>query len=188
LLVELRRWQTIKNLVGPATLTEAWTRHIADSAQLLPLAPERGLWLDLGAGGGFPGLVLAILRTEQALGPTVLLESNGRKCAFLRHMLGALRLDGHVLEGRLETLLPRVAEPVAVVSARALAPLADLLAWTNPLLRKGAVAIFPKGQEVETEMREAAAGEAFSIERWPSLTDARACILRIRSADLERRD
>src|SRR3712207_4135056 len=83
---ELRRWQQIKNLVGPKTLDALWTRHIADSLQLLDLTPDASTWLDLGSGAGFPGIVLGIAALERG-GAVDLVESNGRKCAFLRHVV-----------------------------------------------------------------------------------------------------
>lgn len=180
LVAELQRWQVAKNLVGPATLDQIWTRHIADSIQLLRIAPQPGLWLDLGSGGGFPGLVVAILRSEAGLGPTHLVESNGRKCAFLRH---AARLTGSqavIHQARLEDHIASLSGPVAVVSARALAPLADLLAWTDKLLRTGAVGVFPKGQDVDKERADSAISGGYQINQHASLTDPKGCILTVR--------
>src|SRR5215210_3708353 len=133
---ELRRWQAIKNLVGPATLDQVWDRHIADSLQLLDLAPEARTWLDLGSGAGFPGLVLAIAGAERGL-KVHLVESNSRKCAFLRHIARLTGAAATVHEARLEAVIPGFIGTTDVVSARALASLAMLLEWTEPLLKTG---------------------------------------------------
>jgi 16S rRNA (guanine527-N7)-methyltransferase len=177
---ELARWQAIKNLVGPSTLSQVWTRHIADSLQLLDHGQRPGPWLDLGSGGGFPGLVVAIVRTEKCAGPTHLVESNGRKCAFLRHICRLLHLDAVVHEGRIEQILPKLDPTFSVVSARALAPLTELLGWSNDLLRRGAVGIFPKGQDVEKELHEAATSWVFCADVRQSLTDRDARIVLVR--------
>lgn len=180
LATELVRWQAIKNLVGPATLSDIWQRHIADSLQLTALAPGPGTWLDIGSGGGFPGLVVAILRTDQGLGTTHLVESNGRKCAFLRHITRLTQVDARVHETRIEDFVAGLTEPVHVVSARAVAPLEKLLTWTNGLLRKGTLGIFPKGQDVDKELRIAATSWDFEAELRPSLTDRDGRIVLVR--------
>lgn len=177
-LVEaLKRWQRVKNLVAPATVEHVWSRHILDSWQLLRHAPAEGSWLDLGSGGGFPGLVVAIGRTETGSAPTILLESNGRKCAFLRQMIHDLSLNAEVIEGRIEAVLPRWSRPVRTISARALAPLETLLAWTHTLLRNGAVGIFPKGQDVEKELAVASTSWRFDAKVHPSISDRSGRIL-----------
>ena len=177
---ELVRWQAIKNLVGPTTLSDIWRRHIADSLQLVGCAPERGLWLDIGSGGGFPGLVVALARTEQGLGATHLVESNGRKCAFLRHIVRLTKADAVVHEARIEDMVPLLMDPVYAVSARAVASLDQLLAWTNGLLRKGTLGIFPKGQDVDKELRVAATSWDFEADIRPSLTDRDGRIVLVR--------
>jgi 16S rRNA (guanine527-N7)-methyltransferase len=175
---ELRRWQGVKNLVGPSTIADVWTRHIADSVQLHEMAPLEGTWIDMGSGGGFPGLVVAILRSEAGLGRTHLIEANDRKCAFLRQIVRQNGLDAEVHAGRIETVLPTLPQ-AAVISARAVAPLAMLLDWSNVMLREGAVGIFPKGQDVETELAEAALSWAFHAELLLSKTDPKGRIVRI---------
>ncbi len=177
---ELARWQAIKNLVGQSTLNQVWTRHIADSLQLLDHIEQPGAWLDLGSGGGFPGLVVAIVRTARRDGPTHLVESNGRKCAFLRHICRLLELDAVVHEGRIEKVLPKLEQAFCVVSARALAPLTALIGWSNELLRRGALGIFPKGQDVENELHEAATSWVFTADVRQSLTDRDARIVLVR--------
>jgi 16S rRNA (guanine527-N7)-methyltransferase len=180
LVAEMERWQKIKNLVGPSAMSEIWSRHIADSLQLNAFVPSSGQWLDLGSGGGFPGLVLAMVRTEQKLGTVHLLESNGRKCAFLRHIVLRCGLDATVHEGRIEDLLPKFAAPVTVVSARALAPLSQLMGWSNGLLRNGALGIFPKGQDVDIELEEASISWAFTAQLHQSKTDLSGKIVLVR--------
>jgi 16S rRNA (guanine527-N7)-methyltransferase len=180
LVAELKRWQPAQNLVSAATLPAVWHRHIADSAQLLDLAPQTGHWLDIGSGGGFPGLVIAILRSEAGLGVTSLMESNGRKCAFLRHVIRLTGISGEVHQDRIERVARQLPFNVSVVSARAVASLETLLAWTNPLLRKGAVGIFPKGQDVEMELDAAARSWIFTADIHKSLTDRDGRILAIR--------
>jgi 16S rRNA (guanine527-N7)-methyltransferase len=179
---ELRRWQAIKNLVGPATLDRIWDRHIVDSLQLLDLAPDARTWLDLGSGAGFPGLVLAIAGAERGL-DVHLVESNSRKCAFLRHIARLTGAPAKVHEARLETLVPDFVGKADVVSARALASLAMLLDWTEPLLKAGTIGLFPKGRDAEIELTEARKKWTFEAEILPSLTDSEARILRITSIE-----
>jgi 16S rRNA (guanine527-N7)-methyltransferase len=179
---ELRRWQAIKNLVGPATLDQIWDRHIVDSLQLLDLAPDAGTWLDLGAGAGFPGLVLAIAGAERGL-QVHLVESNSRKCAFLRHIARLTGAPAKVHEARLETVVPDFVGKADVVSARALASLPMLLDWTEPLLKAGTMGLFPKGRDAEIELTEARKKWTFEAEILPSLTDPEARILRITSIE-----
>ncbi len=179
---ELRRWQAIKNLVGPATLDHIWERHIVDSLQLLNLAPDAKLWLDLGSGAGFPGLVLAIAGAEKGL-KVHLVESNSRKCAFLRHIVRLTGASATVHEARLETVVPGFVGRADVVSARALAALAQLLDWTAPLLNAGTIGLFPKGRDAEIELTEARKQWTFEAETLPSSTDSSARILRITSIE-----
>jgi 16S rRNA (guanine527-N7)-methyltransferase len=179
---ELRRWQAIKNLVGPATLDRIWDRHIVDSLQLLDLAPDARTWLDLGSGAGFPGLVLAIAGAERGL-HVHLVESNSRKCAFLRHIARLTGAPAKVHEARLETLVPDFVGKADVVSARALASLAMLLDSTEPLLKAGTMGLFPKGRDAEIELTEARKKWTFEAEILPSLTDSEARILRITSIE-----
>ncbi|AWM88867.1 16S rRNA (guanine(527)-N(7))-methyltransferase RsmG [Microvirga sp. 17 mud 1-3] len=180
---ELRRWQAIKNLVGPGTLDRIWERHIIDSLQLLAYAPDTAkLWLDLGSGAGFPGLVLAIAGQERGL-EVHLVESNSRKCAFLRHVARLTGAKAVVHAARLESVVPGFVGRADVVSARALASLATLLDWTAPLLKAGTIGLFPKGREVDAELTEARESWKFAAEVLPSRTDSEARILRISSIE-----
>ncbi|SCY44097.1 16S rRNA (guanine(527)-N(7))-methyltransferase RsmG [Microvirga guangxiensis] len=179
---ELRRWQVIKNLVGPATLDQIWDRHIVDSLQLLELAPDAKTWVDLGSGAGFPGLVVAIVGQERGL-KVQLVESNSRKCSFLRHVA---RLTGSAVTvhaARLETIVPTLVGQVDVVSARALASLTQLLEWTEPMLKAGTTGLFPKGRDAESELTEARKRWTFEADVLPSRTDSDARIIRITSIE-----
>jgi len=151
LLLETQRHT---NLIGSGTIPELWTRHIADSLQLLDLAPDAKIWLDLGSGAGFPGLVIACALADQPGAAIHLVESVGKKAAFLQRTVEALALSATVHHIRLEDLAPRFA--VEVITARALAPLPKLFGHVAPWLKSGVQALLPKGQDVEVELTEAA--------------------------------
>ncbi len=183
LVAELGRWQVAKNLVSSATLADVWTRHIADSLQIFGLADGRERWLDLGSGGGFPGLVIGICLAEQGKGQIDLVESNARKCAFLRH---AARITGapvKVHAARIEDVIGDFTGKVDVVTARALAPLPQLLVWCEELLRTGTLGLFPKGQHLDTELTDSARYWKIQATTVSSVTDAAARILMVRSAE-----
>jgi 16S rRNA (guanine527-N7)-methyltransferase len=184
LVALLRRWQAAKNLVGPRTLDEVWTRHVADSWQLTGLAPLDTAWADLGSGAGFPGLVVAAGMHQAGAGHMHLVESNGRKCAFLREAVRTLALPATVHDGRAEAVLPGLRD-VRVVTARALAPLSDLIALAAPVVENGGVGLFLKGREAQRELTEAARRWTFTADSIPSRTDSFGVILRI--ADVARR-
>lgn len=179
---ELRRWQAIKNLVGPGTLDDIWNRHIVDSLQLLRYAPDAKTWLDLGAGAGFPGIVLGIAGRERGL-HVDLVESNSRKCAFLRHVARLIEANATIHEARLEAVIPQFVGRIDVVSARALASLVKLIEWTEPLLKAGTIGLFPKGRDVDAELTEASRSWKLGTEVLPSQTDSDARILRITSIE-----
>lgn len=179
----LGRWQAAKNLVGPATLVNAWTRHVADSAQLVALRPLARSWVDLGSGAGFPGLVVACLQRDLPGMRVHLVESNGRKCAFLREAARTLGLPVTVHDGRIEEVIERLPGHVDVVSARALAPLTDLLQMSRNLLTTGAVGIFPKGQDVEQELTEASKCWKIQASTVASKTDPKARIVIVEKAE-----
>lgn len=168
----LRRWQGTINLVGPKTLDDLWRRHMLDSAQLLPMAPGARSWIDLGSGAGFPGLVLAILGAPEVH----LIESNARKCAFLRE---AARLSGVVAKvhnARIEALEPW---PTDAVVARALAPLGRLLELAVPFCETDSVCLFPKGLDVENELTEATKYWKMKVERHVSASNPAGTVLRL---------
>lgn len=181
LVQELRRWQKVKNLVGQSTLDSVWTRHVADSLQLFDCAPEASRWVDLGSGAGFPGIVIGILLAERGQGRIALVESNGRKCAFLRHAIRATGARAVVHEKRIEDAIPLLlGDNIEVVTARALAPLVDLLRMSKELLRNGAIAVFPKGQEWETELTQLPKSWRIKLDTYPSRIEARSRILVVR--------
>ncbi|MCJ2052677.1 16S rRNA (guanine(527)-N(7))-methyltransferase RsmG [Methylobacterium sp. J-070] len=176
-VAQLRRWQPIKNLVGPATLAEVWTRHIDDALQLLDLAPEARTWLDLGSGAGIPGLILAIAGMERGI-RVDLVESNARKCAFLTETARVTGAPVRVRNARIEAVIGDYVG-TEIVCARALAPMAQLLAWTAPLLKTGTTGLFPKGRDVQAELTQAAAQWTVVNDLVPSRTDSEARIVRV---------
>jgi len=151
----LREWQAKTNLVAPSTIPTLWTRNIADSLQLLTLAPSAKAWMDLGSGGGFPGVVLACALAETPGAIVHLVERNAKKAAFLREALRVTSSPGMVHFSDIEDIVDRVDGPIDCVTARALAPLHQLIGFVEPLVRRGAKALFLKGQDVEAELTEA---------------------------------
>jgi len=151
----LRQWQAKTNLVAPSTLPNLWTRHIADSLQLLALAPSAKVWIDFGSGGGFPGVVLACALAETSGTMVHLVERNAKKAAFLREALRVTSAPGMVHLAEIGDTVDRITGPVDCVTARAVAPLHRLIGFAEPLVRKGARALFSKGQDVEAELTEA---------------------------------
>jgi len=184
LIVELlHRWQKTINLVAPASLAEAWGRHIADSLQLVDLAPASvRCWVDLGSGGGFPGLVVAAALAERDGATVHLVESDSRKAAFLRESARLAQLPASVHCARIETVAGELAPGTEVVSARALAPLPKLLDLAEPFLAQGALGLFPKGRDAQRELTEARKGWTLEIELEPSRTDADSRIVRVKGA------
>ncbi|MBA4035639.1 MAG: 16S rRNA (guanine(527)-N(7))-methyltransferase RsmG [Bradyrhizobium sp.] len=152
LLVE---WQAKTNLVAPSTLPTLWTRHVADSLQLLSLAPSAKVWADLGSGGGFPGVVLACALAETPGAKVHLIERNAKKAAFLREAIRVTGAHGIVHLADIGDIVDRIGSRVDCVTARALAPLHQLVGYAEPFVRQGAKALFLKGQDVESELTEA---------------------------------
>jgi 16S rRNA (guanine527-N7)-methyltransferase len=169
---EVLRWNHAINLVSKTSVAGIWQRHILDSAQLFSLAESSGKWADLGAGGGFPGLVLAIMGAPHM----VLVESDQRKATFLREISRQLSLTTTVLAKRIDAVEPLAAE---TVSARALASLTDLLGHVTPHLAANGRAVFPKGRGFEEELKLAQTEWAFEVTKIPSRTDPEAAILMI---------
>ncbi len=179
----LTRWQKTINLIAPKSLPELWTRHIADSLQLLHHVPDSPLrWVDLGSGGGFPGLVVAAVLAERPGSSVILVESDTRKAAFLRECARAAALPAEVVPERIEQAAPRLAPGTQVVSARALAPLPRLLELAHPFLAAGALGLFPKGRDWERELTEARKGWTLSLDLHHSLGDPHGRILAITAA------
>jgi 16S rRNA (guanine527-N7)-methyltransferase len=173
----LLRWQSKLNLVASSTLQRLWTRHIADSLQLVPLAPRAKVWVDLGSGGGFPGLPIACALADTPGAAVHLVESNGKKAAFLREAVRLAGLPAEVHNRRAENFGESWGGAADVVTARALAPLKTLCDQTFPLLTKGAVGVFPKGQDVDAELTEAAKYWTIEASKVPSRTGPDGCIV-----------
>jgi len=174
-------WQNKLNLVAPSTLRDLWTRHIADSLQLVPLAPQARVWVDFGSGGGFPGVPIACALAEEPGAKVHLVESNGKKAAFLREAARAAGVPAVVHQERAENFGKSCAEPVQVVTARALAPLKTLCDQAFPLISRGAIALFLKGQDVDAELTDAAKYWRLEATKVPSKTSPESSIVVIRS-------
>jgi 16S rRNA (guanine527-N7)-methyltransferase len=151
----LGQWQTKTNLVAPSTLVHLWTRHVSDSLQLVDLQPSATTWIDLGSGGGFPGVVLACALAEKSGAAVHLVERNAKKAAFLREAIRVTSSPGVVHLSEIGDIVDTIEARIDCVTARALAPLNLLLGFAEPLVRKGAKALFLKGQEVDAELTEA---------------------------------
>jgi 16S rRNA (guanine527-N7)-methyltransferase len=174
------RWNPAINLVSKATVEDLWQRHVVDSAQVFSLCPADTLtWVDLGSGGGFPGIVVATLAKE--LKPDLrvtLVESDLRKATFLRQAAQTLSLPVSVLSRRIEAVSPLNAD---VLSARALAPLSNLLGFAEQHLSPNGTAIFQKGARFAAEIAEARKAWTFDVDIKPSLSEGEAAILVIRN-------
>ncbi|MGH6922297.1 MAG: 16S rRNA (guanine(527)-N(7))-methyltransferase RsmG [Propylenella sp.] len=175
----LKEWQRAHNLVARGTLDEVWTRHIADSLQLLDHAPDYRHWVDLGSGAGFPGLVVAIASKGHAERRFTLIEANGKKAAFLRAAIRETGANASVVAERIEAH-PKI-PPADVVSARALAPLSELFRLGAPYLGEGAVMLLLKGQDFVHELNAASKSWDFDVLDFPSVTDPGGRVLAIRN-------
>jgi 16S rRNA (guanine527-N7)-methyltransferase len=180
-------WQGRMNLVAPSTLPQLWTRHVADSLQLLALAPQAKVWADLGSGAGFPGVVLACALADTPGAQVHLVESIAKKAAFLAAAVASTGAPAMVHHMRIEEFIRAADVEPDVVTARALAPLPRLLDLAAPLLDKGAQGLFPKGQDVEAELTEAAKYWTLQASFVPSLTSPESRILVVRKAVRRRR-
>ena len=173
----IEKWQVAENLVSPGTLPVIWTRHIADCLQLLPLMPTARQWLDVGSGAGLPGLVVAIAGGE---GTHVdLIESNQRRCAFLRQAIRETGAPATVHEGRAEDLLADWKTPVDRIIARAVARLDQLLKLAAPLMLSGVPAAFHKGRGFQREIEEATQSWDFDLVQHQSRIGGGGVILEI---------
>ncbi len=182
----LLKWQEITHLIAPSTVPILWTRHIADSLQLLALAPQAKIWVDLGTGGGFPGLAIACA-LDAADGCVVhLVEGSTKKATFLREAVAAAGAPAVVHAVRMENFVETFAGKADIVTARAVSPLSSLLGQCWPLLRRGALGLFPKGQDVEAELTEASKCWKMEADLVPSRTDPRARIVMIRALEPRR--
>lgn len=177
----LADWQRRINLIAPSTLPHLWTRHIADSLQLLPYAPNAKIWVDLGSGGGFPGIPIACALAQTPGAQVHLVESNGKKAAFLREVLRITAVPAIVHAERIENFGDSFDGKPDVVTARALAPLKSLCDEAFPLLAEGAIGLFLKGQDVEAELTEAAKYWTVEAELKPSVTSRDGVIVAVRN-------
>jgi 16S rRNA (guanine527-N7)-methyltransferase len=177
----LLRWQQTTNLISPATIPHIWTRHVADSLQLVDLVPDGTTWVDLGSGGGFPGIPVACVLAEKPGAKVHLVESNGKKAAFLREAIRATGVPAQVHAERIEKFVESHVNSVDVVSARALAPLKSLCDQAFPLIERGAIGLFPKGLDVETELTEASKYWKLEAEKVPSKTSPDGCVVIVRN-------
>jgi 16S rRNA (guanine527-N7)-methyltransferase len=177
----LLRWQKSINLVAPSTLPAVWTRHVADSLQLLKTVPKARAWVDLGSGAGFPGLVLACALADLG-GEVHLVESNQKKAGFLRECARILDVPALVHAARIEDFVAHNERRFDVVTARALAPMSELLRYANPLLKNGATGLFPKGQDVAAELTHASKSWSIDYTLIPSETDPHGQIVLLRHA------
>jgi 16S rRNA (guanine527-N7)-methyltransferase len=175
--VQLTAANEVMNLVGPDSLPDFWNRHAWDSAQLLGQKPDARTWADLGAGAGFPGVVLAIMLKGKPGAHLWLIDSLGKRCRFLRDVVSSLALPATVITGRAEE------QDVVcdIVTARAVAPMDRLLGYAQPYFERGAQGLFLKGEKAESELLEARKYWHFEARLAPSESDARGRIVEIRS-------
>lgn len=174
----LKKWNPAINLVAKSTLSQAWDRHFVDSLQVWRAAPESPEhWADLGSGGGFPGLVMAIVAAEKSPDTTfTLVESDQRKATFLRTVARDTGITVNVIADRIESVVPLGAD---VISARALASLDMLLGFADRHLAQGGIALFQKGARHDEEITEALANWRFDVQKFDSRTESGAVVLKI---------
>jgi len=180
-------WQKTTNLVASSTLARLWTRHIVDSLQLMPLAPQARVWVDLGSGGGFPGMPIACALADSPDAKVHLVESNGKKAAFLREAVRLTGVPAVVHQVRAENFGESCKETVHAVTARALAPLKTLCDQAFPWIARGAIGLFPKGQDVDAELTEAAKYWTLEAAKVPSKTAPEGCVVVITGLQARRR-
>ncbi|MBI1203180.1 MAG: 16S rRNA (guanine(527)-N(7))-methyltransferase RsmG [Rhodopseudomonas sp.] len=173
----LLKWQQTTNLISPTTIPTIWTRHVADSLQLLAPAPDARIWVDFGSGGGFPAIPIACALAERPGAMVHLVESNGKKAAFLREAARITGAPAQVHAERVEKFNQMPVNSVDVVSARALAPLKTLCDQAFPLIDSGAIGLFPKGLDVAAELTEAAKYWNIEATTVASKTSPEGCIV-----------
>jgi 16S rRNA (guanine527-N7)-methyltransferase len=168
----LAKWQKTINLVGASTLPHVWMRHFADSLQVQAAAPEARLWVDFGSGAGFPGLVTAIRLAGDARAKIHLIEADQRKCAFLREVSRETNAPTVIHAGRIEAVVGEIDDPIEAVSARALAPLPELVAYAAKFLDRGAIGLFLKGQGLGGELTESSLASRYQVGTRESVTSS----------------
>jgi 16S rRNA (guanine527-N7)-methyltransferase len=180
-------WQSRMNLIAASTVPTLWTRHIADSLQLLAIVPQARKWADLGSGAGFPGVPIACALADQARTEIHLIESNKKKAAFLREAVRVTGAPAIVHAERVADFARSFRGELDAITARALAPLPELLSIAYPLLKNGAIGVFPKGQDVEAELTQATKCWSIQASLVPSRTDPKSRIVVIREAKPKRK-
>lgn len=180
------QWQKTTNLIAPSTIAEIWTRHVADSLQLLDLAPVAKIWIDFGSGGGFPGIPIACALAQTPGAQIHVVESNGKKAAFLREAVRATGAPVTVHAERIENFGDSFKDRADVVTARALAPLKLLCDQAFSLIVRGAIGLFLKGQDVEVELTETAKYWTIQPDLVPSRTSPDGRIVIVRRLDRRR--
>lgn len=176
----LRKWQRSINLIANSTLDDVWNRHFWDSAQLVRLAPSGTMrWLDLGSGGGFPGLVIAIMLRERSGFSMQLVESDQRKCVFLKEVVRLTEAPVTVHACRIESFEPSPGWLPEVISARALAPLEKILQWASPFWGKDTIGLFLKGEGAAEELTESVKNWIFEHEAIASQSDPSGTVLKL---------
>ncbi|MAB12746.1 MAG: 16S rRNA (guanine(527)-N(7))-methyltransferase RsmG [Parvibaculum sp.] len=177
----LLKWQRSINLVAKSTLDQLWQRHMLDSAQLANLAPDSArCWIDLGSGGGFPGLVIAILLRDRPGFRMHLVESDQRKGIFMREVIRETGAPAEVHTARIENFARETDLKPDVVSARALAAMDRIIEWAHPLFGPETIGLFLKGQGLEDELTSARKGWIFEETVIPSLSDPSGSVLQLR--------
>jgi 16S rRNA (guanine527-N7)-methyltransferase len=174
----LLRWQGMLNLVSAASLPHLWTRHIADSAQLRDLAPNALRWADLGSGGGFPGMVIAILLADRPGAQVHLIERDRRKAAFLQTVSRETGAAAVVHPQSGEKVIAAL-DKVEIVTSRATASLLQLIGWSQPLLQRGATGLFLKGRTAQQEI-DSVSDAGLDLSTLPSRTDSSGRIVSVR--------
>lgn len=170
---QIEKWNKTINLVSKSSVDQIWHRHLLDSAQIYRFGAPDGQWLDIGSGGGLPGIVMSILGAD-----VVMVESDQRKCTFLRETARVLGLNARILNDRVESISPMGAK---TLSARALAPLTTLLEYAKYHLDESGVAVFAKGKSAQEEIDAARKTWRFDCEMKESLTDPLASVLVIKN-------
>lgn len=178
LVARVEEWQKKTNLVAPSTLDDIWSRHIADSLQCIKLKPDARHWVDIGSGGGFPGLVIAAVMADCEASTVDLIESIQKKCAFLRQVSRQMQASAKVHCDRIENINTKIAQP-EIVTARALAALPLLLELASPWMLKGATALFHKGREFEAELADCDGLWSFDLINHESVISSDSVILEI---------
>jgi len=176
----LARWRKATNLISESSFPTVWTRHVADSAQLLPLSAGATRWLDMGSGAGFPGMIVAIALADVPGAVVHCVDSDRRRCAFLREAARATGAPAVIHPVRVESLGPQDTGAVDCVAARAFAPLLKTLEFAKPWLERGASGLFPRGRSALQDLQQDPPPPQFAIETIRSVVDADAMILRVR--------